>query len=85
MQKNINWKKMIAPVVVTVGIAALLTPVLICVVLPLASLAWGETAAVVFLGLYALVLLAILAGVIAAMVSRLREIRSGEEEDAKQY
>jgi len=38
-----------------------------------------------FLGLYVLLGLAVLFGVIAALRQRLRELRGGEEEDAKKY
>lgn len=37
------------------------------------------------LGLYAVIILAVIAGVAAALVQRLRELRRGEEEDAKKY
>ena len=35
--------------------------------------------------LYALMLLAVIVGVVVALVQRLREIRKGEEEDARKY
>ena len=41
--------------------------------------------AAAILGLYTLLGLAVLLGVIAALGQRLREIRGGEEEDAKKY
>ena len=55
------------------------------VVLPLLGLGRGDSAAVVILALYALALLAVMIGVIAATLQRLREIDRGEEEDAKKY
>lgn len=45
----------------------------------------GAGAALALLAVYALVPLAVVAGVIAALVQRLREIRGGEEDDAKKY
>ena len=38
-----------------------------------------------FLVVYALAVGAIIAGVVAALCQRLREIRGGEEEDARKY
>ena len=35
--------------------------------------------------LYALVLLAVIVGVVIALIQRLREIERGEEEDARKY
>ena len=55
------------------------------VVLPLLGLGRGDSTAVVILALYALALLAVMIGVIAATLQRLREIDRGEEEDAKKY
>ena len=55
------------------------------VVLPLLGLGRGDSAAVVILALYALALLAVMIGVIAATLQRLRKIDRGEEEDAKKY
>lgn len=40
---------------------------------------------VVILILYALVLLAVIVGVVIALIQRLREIERGEEEDARKY
>ena len=39
----------------------------------------------VILILYALVLLAVIVGVVIALIQRLREIERGEEEDARKY
>lgn len=52
---------------------------------PLPYLGEGAGAALALLAVYALVPLAVVAGVIAALVQRLREIRGGEEDDAKKY
>lgn len=45
----------------------------------------AELLALAVLGVYALLGLAVVIGVIAALCQRLREIRGGEEEDAKKY
>ena len=52
---------------------------------PLLDASCGETIAVVILVVYGLIIVAVIAGVIAALCQRLREIEGGEEEDAKQY
>ena len=44
-----------------------------------------DTFAVGIMVLYALAGAAVMAGVVAAMVQRLREIKKGEEEDARRY
>ena len=44
-----------------------------------------DLAAAAIIGFYALLGLAVVAGVIAALCQRLREIKGGEEEDAKKY
>lgn len=47
--------------------------------------AGGETSVFIILGLYALVVLAMIGGVLLALGQRLREIEGGEEEDARKY
>ena len=53
--------------------------------LPLLDVGSGDGGAVVILILYALVLLAVIVGVVIALIQRLREIERGEEEDARKY
>lgn len=77
-----NTKKKIAPVLVTAAVVLLLAGVLLWMVFPMIRLTWGATA---FLAVYALAVIAIIAGVVAALGQRLREIEGGEEEDAKKY
>ena len=72
-----------ALVVAVLGV--LLGLVLLPVLMPLLGIGIMDGAAAVALGLYALALLAVIAGVIAALRQRLREIDGGEEEDAKKY
>ena len=45
----------------------------------------GDGLAAALLVLYALMFLAIAAGVIAALVQRWREVRGGEEDEARKY
>ena len=82
-------RKWVAPLVcAAVALAVLLVLlglVLLPVLMPLLGIGMMDRAAVVVLVLYALVLLALIAGVVIALVQRLREIRGGEEEDAKKY
>ena len=46
---------------------------------------FGIHLATAFLVVYALVVLAMILGVIAALRQRLRELKGGEEEEAKKY
>ena len=59
--------------------------VLGALLLPLLDVGSGDGGAVVILILYALVLLAVIVGVVIALIQRLREIERGEEEDARKY
>ena len=73
------------------AVAALVMVVIFGLILFSLLAALGETAgfgihlATVFLVAYALVVLAMILGVIAALRQRLRELQSGEEEEAKKY
>ena len=80
-----NTKKKIAPVLVTAAVVLLLAGVLLWMVFPMIRLTWGATGATAFLAVYALAVIAINAGVVAALRQRLKEIEGGEEEDAKKY
>lgn len=73
------------PILIAVGTELV---VLILVGIPVGLiLASGEEniAALGIVALYALLGAAVSVGVLAALVQRLREIRKGEEEDAKRY
>ena len=82
-------RKKFAPLACAVAalgvLGVLLGLVLLPVVLPRLGIGTGDGAAAVVLVLYALALLAVMGGVIAATLQRLREIDRGEEDDAKQY
>lgn len=70
--------------VVAIAVAAGILCGLILYVLLLAAAVEPGVVGVVMV-LYALVVLAVLAGVIYVAVQRLREIQSGEEDEASQY
>lgn len=78
-------KKRTAPVVCAVLTVLFLGVVLAAIVCPLLGAGSGDGAAAVLLALYALVILAVIAGVLAALRQRLGEIERGEEEDARKY
>lgn len=73
------------------GIAALVMVIFFGLILLGLLSALGETAvfgvplATAFLAIYALVVLAMILGVIAALRQRLRELRGGEEDEARKY
>lgn len=77
------------------GLAAAVAALAMVVIFGLVLLgilsALGEAAAfdsglaMAFLAVYALVVLAMIIGVVAALRQRLRELRDGEEEEAKKY
>ena len=74
---NKHQKKMIAPIVVTVLLCAYMLTyffVILSVPMPL----WAK----VLVGLIPLVLLG---GSVTVMIQRIKEIRSGEEDDLSQY
>lgn len=75
-------KKKAAAVLCAAVMALLFAVTLAVLLLPALQLRAGEWVA---LGLGAACILAMIAGVIAAASQRLRELRSGEEEEAKKY
>lgn len=78
-------RKKIAPLLCAGGAILVLSIYLGVLLLPLLAEVGGHFLAAAFLVLYALVVLAMIGGVIAALVQRLREIERGEEEDARKY
>lgn len=79
-------RKKIAPLLCAGGAILVLSIYLgALLLLPLLAEVGGHFLAAAFLVLYALVVLAMIGGVIAALVQRLREIERGEEEDARKY
>ena len=85
MQENTKKNKRLAPIVCALVAVALLGLLLAILVYPLLWASYGEIIAVIFLAVYALIIVAIIGGILAAMVQRLREIEGGEEEDARKY
>ena len=77
--------KTIAPIVCAVVIITLVMAV-IGVLGFAAAAVWMESAVFgILIGVYALVYIAVIVGVVLALRERLREIRDGEEDDASQY
>ena len=83
MQKN--TKKKIAPVVVAIVAVAVLLPILAVLMIGAQALRGAGWVVLAFLAVYALAVCAVVVGVLAAMRARLREIDTGEEEEAKKY
>lgn len=64
---------------------AILSGILITILFPLAILTFGEPIAVALLLVYIITILAVIIGVIIALIQRIREINSGEEEESQKY
>ena len=77
-------KKRVA-VVAALVVIALMTAYLVAVIIPLARECLGEQIAVDVLATYAGLILASIVGVTLALKQRLKEIESGEEDEAKRY
>lgn len=82
---NNTKRKWIAPVVCAGVVILLLAVVLAALILPVVGGNYGNAAVAIFLGVYALVILAVIVGVALALIQRLGEIQGGEEEDARKY
>lgn len=79
-------RKGIAAAVAALVMVALFGLLLASVVTALGeTMVFGVHLATIFLVVYALVVLAMILGVVAALRQRLRELKGGEEEDAKKY
>lgn len=85
MRDNTKRNKRLAPIVCAVVAVAFMAVMLAVMIYPLLGASYGNVAAVIFLGAYALIIVAVIAGILAALGQRLREIEGGEEEDAKRY
>ena len=77
-------KKRVA-ILAALVVIALMTAYLMAIVIPLARETIGEGIAVAILVLYGAVILASILGVSLALKQRLKEIESGEEDEAKRY
>ena len=77
-------KKRVAVIAALVMIA-LMTLYLVGIVIPLVRETIGEAVAVAILVLYGAIILVSIVGVTIALRQRLKEIESGEEDEAKRY
>ena len=59
--------------------------ILAVILVPMVGEAYGDVMVGIFLLVYGGIILAIILGIAAALRQRLRELESGEEEDAKKY
>ena len=84
MSRNQNDKKRGA-VISAVIIISILAVFVGFILFPLISEMGGMLFAVILLMLYVAGILAVIFGVIAALKERLKEIESGEEEEARKY
>ncbi len=85
MQNGTKNRKKIAPVICAAVVIALLLVYLMLFLYPVLGAQVGDGLAVAVLVICALSLLGVIGGVILALRQRLKEIESGEEEDAKKY
>ena len=77
-------KKRVA-VIATLVVIALMTLYLVGIVIPLVRETMGVGIAVTILVIYGTIILASMVGVTLALRQRLKEIESGEEDEAKRY
>ena len=77
-------KKRVAVVAALVAIA-LMTVYLVAIIIPLVRETLGEGIAVAILAIYGALILVSIVGVTLALKQRLKEIESGEEDEAKRY
>ena len=83
MQKT--TKKKWTAILCAAVIVGLLGLFLASILFPLIGEAVGEAVAVGFLLVYGLVIVAVIVGVLVALRQRLKEIKGGEEDEAKKY
>ena len=77
-------KKRVA-VIAALVVIALMTAYLVAIVIPLVRETIGEAVAVGILVIYGAVILVSIVGVTLALKQRLKEIESGEEDEARRY
>ncbi len=85
-----NTRKKIAPVVVGILVTAVLLPIVLVILAAMGVIRFANVEAIGWvvlpiLGVYVLAVGAIIVGVVVAMCQRLKEIDSGEEDEAKKY
>ena len=84
MRKSTDGKKL-AAVASALAVAGTVLLLVLAALSGLLDTDGADVLAAAVLGLYALLGLAVAAGVLAALRERLREIQRGEEEDARRY
>lgn len=84
MRKNTR-KGSRGAVVSALAVLALMAGLILLVFLPVLGEAGGEISVYLAMGLYAAIILAAMAGLAAALGQRLRELKDGEEDEAKKY
>ena len=77
-------KKRVA-IIAALVVIALMTLYLVAIIVPLVRASLGESVAIGILVIYGALILASIAGVTLALKQRLKEIESGEEDEAKRY
>ena len=82
--RNTTDKKRGAIACAALGIG-FFTVILAVILVPMVGEAYGDVMVWIFLLVYGGIILAIILGIAAALRQRLRELESGEEEDAKKY
>ena len=85
MRNDPENKKKRGPIIAASVVIGFLGIVLAALIFPLITESMGILPAVFILLLYGGVIIAMIVGIIMALRQRLKEIESGEEEDAKQY
>lgn len=84
MMQDTTRKKR-AAILCAVVVIAILGIYLAAFLYPLLGASFGESVAVGILLVYGLLIAAVILGVLIALRQRLKELNSGEEEDAKKY
>ncbi len=85
MQDTTKNSKKKAPIICAAVVIGLLGIFLATILFPLIGEVYGELLAVGFLLIYGLGIIAVIIGVLVALRQRMKEIESGEEEDARKY
>lgn len=86
MRNGTNKKKTVAPILCAGAVLLMLMVVLALVAYPFFAARMEEQLVLMLaFGLYGVLIVAMIVGVVMALCQRLREIRGGEEEDAKKY
>jgi hypothetical protein len=86
MRNGTNKKKTVAPILCAGAVLLMLMVVLALMAYPFFAARMEEQLVLMLaFGLYGVLIVAMIVGVVIALCQRLREIRGGEEEDAKKY